>query len=81
LRPQRDQFGAAAHSEDLVERRAAGESDRDDREREEELRTFSFVIYSAATLDLAIFWSALGDGEFRTASINNKSHSFRCRRK
>jgi hypothetical protein len=42
LRPERDQLGAAANREDLVEGGAAGESDGDDREGQGELRTRLF---------------------------------------
>jgi hypothetical protein len=37
LRPHRDQLGAAAQGEDLVEGRAADKADGDDCEREKEL--------------------------------------------
>jgi hypothetical protein len=36
LRPQRDELGAAAQRENLVDGRAAREADRRDRERQEE---------------------------------------------
>jgi len=75
LRPERHELAAAAEREQLVERRSAGETDRDDGKREGE---FDLVIYSAKPRRFTAFPSWCDDEKFRIAAGDNKSQLIHC---
>ena len=77
LRPQRDQLSAAAQGENLVEGGATRKTDGGDREREQELGTVDFVIYSGDASARLGFSSAANEADFRNALQDNKSHAIR----